>query len=87
MDSERRYFWQSAVALLAEGVDRNVLMALVATGALVALLAEGVDRNIQSEDTELTRLVALLAEGVDRNHSGGVFYTMLMSRPPRGGRG
>ena len=34
-----------AVALLAEGVDRNHDDDLVAGQALVALLAEGVDRN------------------------------------------
>ena len=35
-----------AVALLAEGVDRNSLTALASTMELsVALLAEGVDRN------------------------------------------
>ena len=33
------------VALLAEGVDRNVLVARRVKMALVALLAEGVDRN------------------------------------------
>ena len=34
-----------AVALLAEGVDRNLLRHVIAVGVLVALLAEGVDRN------------------------------------------
>ena len=56
------------VALLAEGVDRNVvddshLEALEG----VALLAEGVDRNCQLAEGILCREVALLAEGVDRN--------------------
>ena len=57
------------VALLAEGVDRNVTtlspMVLI---ALVALLAEGVDRNLLplTEGADVG-LVALLAEGVDRN--------------------
>ena len=37
----------SAVALLAEGVDRNtVTIRKEATAAAVALLAEGVDRNL-----------------------------------------
>ena len=45
-----------AVALLAEGVDRNVCTDITSNPFQVALLAEGVDRNIQSEDTELTRL-------------------------------
>ena len=57
------------VALLAEGVDRNILDG----GALipdleVALLAEGVDRNFSSRRQRPSRYaVALLAEGVDRN--------------------
>ena len=34
-----------AVALLAEGVDRNTLMFGASKGQQVALLAEGVDRN------------------------------------------
>ena len=33
------------VALLAEGVDRNVTAGITTAAALVALLAEGVDRN------------------------------------------
>ena len=33
------------VALLAEGVDRNIVGALVDSLSSVALLAEGVDRN------------------------------------------
>ena len=33
------------VALLAEGVDRNLLAMMVMVPSLVALLAEGVDRN------------------------------------------
>ena len=34
------------VALLAEGVDRNIQPIVLSGGTLVALLAEGVDRNI-----------------------------------------
>ena len=33
------------VALLAEGVDRNIFLLPLTEGADVALLAEGVDRN------------------------------------------
>ena len=36
----------AGVALLAEGVDRNILNTQNATQGLVALLAEGVDRNL-----------------------------------------
>ena len=35
-----------AVALLAEGVDRNISVSFCSIHAVVALLAEGVDRNI-----------------------------------------
>ena len=41
-----------AVALLAEGVDRNVdLSGYVEKEAGVALLAEGVDRNVLTPDS------------------------------------
>ena len=57
-----------AVALLAEGVDRNRDSLKLFQKSLVALLAEGVDRNQKSlaRATEGCK-VALLAEGVDRN--------------------
>ena len=57
------------VALLAEGVDRNVEKYLPETGkGVVALLAEGVDRNIVlGKHGSYPPAVALLAEGVDRN--------------------
>ena len=43
-----------AVALLAEGVDRNVsIAAVVLDDWLVALLAEGVDRNCTGNVLEL----------------------------------
>ena len=37
-----------AVALLAEGVDRNLLLGIISGRLEVALLAEGVDRNLYS---------------------------------------
>ena len=45
-----------AVALLAEGVDRNLLLGII-SGRLemVALLAEGVDRNIGNKNIEFWR--------------------------------
>ena len=57
------------VALLAEGVDRNVNFYDGGRhGRGVALLAEGVDRNTSINDAgQETARVALLAEGVDRN--------------------
>ena len=57
------------VALLAEGVDRNIsfVRTTVKLGS-VALLAEGVDRNsYNAEFKDIPNGVALLAEGVDRN--------------------
>ena len=36
------------VALLAEGVDRNVFVVKIVLRSDVALLAEGVDRNIRN---------------------------------------
>ena len=40
-----------AVALLAEGVDRNQITFADLTGITVALLAEGVDRNFAERST------------------------------------
>ena len=58
-----------AVALLAEGVDRNVKNGEGWRDAWVALLAEGVDRNDLAAAVGCdVRSVALLAEGVDRNY-------------------
>ncbi len=45
-----------AVALLAEGVDRNFGLTLTALVFFVALLAEGVDRNNDSWHWVLQRL-------------------------------
>ena len=76
------------VALLAEGVDRNMNKTTRCMPVYsVALLAEGVDRNNGKKDQYRGTLVALLAEGVDRNWAEPVEYTTPKSRPPRGGRG
>ena len=55
------------VALLAEGVDRNLPAHRLHRPHDVALLAEGVDRNPLIECLKSIDQVALLAEGVDRN--------------------
>ena len=48
MPINRLKFFQRIVALLAEGVDRNIKRLRKAVKEpLVALLAEGVDRNIK----------------------------------------
>ena len=56
-----------SVALLAEGVDRNLFDIIQPHILRVALLAEGVDRNQKPKLSPWIRAVALLAEGVDRN--------------------
>ena len=55
------------VALLAEGVDRNLRNLRHKDFNPVALLAEGVDRNMTLPNSMEIVEVALLAEGVDRN--------------------
>ena len=77
----------SRVALLAEGVDRNLLEQGLRHKARVALLAEGVDRNPYHCETLLGEKVALLAEGVDRNILKPIAAGDCFGRPPRGGRG
>ena len=60
--------YAESVALLAEGVDRNLWFWGMKNADEVALLAEGVDRNLQNRCFCLgEKIVALLAEGVDRN--------------------
>ena len=71
-----------AVALLAEGVDRNP--ALGAASVLrrgVALLAEGVDRNLHLPSGRTGQNVALLAEGVDRNFELADLHVRFDSSP------
>ena len=75
------------VALLAEGVDRNVDPARPDQRFRVALLAEGVDRNILEALSRREGGVALLAEGVDRNGEDMTIDEIAAGRPPRGGRG
>ena len=76
------------VALLAEGVDRNIVSVHSVLSPLVALLAEGVDRNKGwTKKIDLCGQVALLAEGVDRNKDPVLPGLLLHRRPPRGGRG
>ena len=77
-----------AVALLAEGVDRNWRARLTTPASMVALLAEGVDRNWDDDGKQPPDFsVALLAEGVDRNYEALQIGSRADRRPPRGGRG
>ena len=75
------------VALLAEGVDRNLLWEAERWQNPVALLAEGVDRNFTNQRLFYLERVALLAEGVDRNPVEKKKRQGEACRPPRGGRG
>ena len=78
----------NTVALLAEGVDRNIAVANPPVSVYVALLAEGVDRNTLGICVKQNKsFVALLAEGVDRNIENIARDASDMRRPPRGGRG
>jgi len=77
-DDAFAYWAKMAVALLAEGVDRNSRRFIRDNYAgQVALLAEGVDRNFEALQPLANWAVALLAEGVDRNPCA----------PPRAKRG
>ena len=70
------------VALLAEGVDRNLLRTRRWTMPAVALLAEGVDRNFKDRyPITLVITVALLAEGVDRNGIGAAVFRLNRRSP------
>ena len=70
-----------AVALLAEGVDRNKNSSRPAGYLVVALLAEGVDRNISVKPEDFQLNVALLAEGVDRNHPPCGLFCLVWPSP------
>ena len=72
-----------SVALLAEGVDRNLQsLPMSGTARNVALLAEGVDRNSISLRPAVKALhVALLAEGVDRNIKGQAAFIQRRESP------
>ena len=87
MAAERQHYGSGGVALLAEGVDRNLRPAVEEHIDEVALLAEGVDRNPLVLSLALLACVALLAEGVDRNNHCRVIHEGELGRPPRGGRG
>ena len=70
------------VALLAEGVDRNLMKELREGYKAVALLAEGVDRNrVCCACCSRNGRVALLAEGVDRNNEDENTTTDLLKSP------
>ena len=82
-------FLAHSVALLAEGVDRNLALRLVCLRRLVvALLAEGVDRNLIPE----VYLDEVIESPSSRRawieiESGKAGAAGRRRRPPRGGRG
>ena len=79
---------EAAVALLAEGVDRNLVSAM----SVPPYTSSPSSRRAWIEiilvlAMHLKRVVALLAEGVDRNINIALLAVGVASRPPRGGRG
>ena len=76
------------VALLAEGVDRNIGMpkSTVVSGKSPSSRRAWIEIEPVT-DCALPDKVALLAEGVDRNCISDVQRQNLTRRPPRGGRG
>ena len=76
------------VALLAEGVDRNLLLLLSGLRLDVALLAEGVDRNTVA----FTSPAKFTSSPSSRRAWIEIFIVRAFifgagGRPPRGGRG
>ena len=77
-----------AVALLAEGVDRNKGGGALLTDTLVSPSSRRAWIEIDLVcSPDVADTVALLAEGVDRNRISASSSVSPSSRPPRGGRG
>ena len=78
----------AAVALPAEGVDRNFWMGVKPSSRLVVLLAEGVDRN---DTAGLVKANELLSPSSRRAwieiEESRWWALKFCCRPPRGGRG
>ena len=80
--------WYSHVALLAEGVDRNMVWQLHFHSVCVALLAEGVDRNPSHGFTSLDGIQSPSSRRAwIEMFTSPIKYLKLSRRPPRGGRG
>ena len=76
------------VALLAEGVDRNIDVPAEGAGDSKSLSSRRAWIEIHiTEDADGGGRVALLAEGVDRNSVPSLIQLLDSCRPPRGGRG
>ena len=79
---------QRNVALLAEGVDRNLNLDISGLRSLKSPSSRRAWIEIYVKKTNpRTDLVALLAEGVDRNVVASIRSKTRTGRPPRGGRG
>ena len=77
-----------AVALLAEGVDRNPRQTSGGAGVLESPSSRRAWIEIKLPNVlDDLAYVALLAEGVDRNRIAGQQRSERGRRPPRGGRG
>ena len=83
-----RLFIAFFVALLAEGVDRNIGLQCVLRKTVMSPSSRRawIEMGLVACALFMGR-VALLAEGVDRNFAGGHTVRVFISRPPRGGRG
>ena len=79
---------KSSVALLAEGVDRNIANKKIAYTDDVALLAEGVDRNfVVPVSYHTTAGSPSSRRAWIEMPSAPQMFGNPDSRPPRGGRG
>ena len=77
-----------AVALLAEGVDRNIIGTDYIWDAIKSPSSRRAWIEISTHRHESYGItVALLAEGVDRNMQAALSHIKERGRPPRGGRG
>ena len=77
-----------AVALLAEGVDRNMQQLSAMQMQQQSPSSRRAWIEIQYESLwQWEDVVALLAEGVDRNEIAVYLGLLVNCRPPRGGRG
>ena len=77
-----------AVALLAEGVDRNISVPSFPSAAAVAHHPAGGDfKKKKQKRGDKREKVAHHAEGVDRNFCKLLPKDFCCCRPPRGGRG
>ena len=78
----------AAVALLAEGVDRNLYGFLARFEKMLSPSSRRAWIEIGVSPLEyVSGYVALLAEGVDRNIDLKLAFQNVQRRPPRGGRG